>query len=279
MNIPPPLPNWVGFLQSQFETTYINNHGMMIISMTGDGIVDLAEPVIADFGDILPFLWKLGMHDFVTKQLELATAKLDNSLYVRDGRTRLFLNHDWLLGLIDLYRQNGNLELLTMAEEGANNIAKRFFQRDLLIDEPVRLTDWRTWLVPASPFNGGYIELWLDLYRFTQNREYLAYAERLASGWTKTDDFVTHGVFSRRICNRSDWLDTLLVSRSRMRARLFKDNSNLMWGILVLYQRTGEQRWRDTVTRWMDAFERHFWNQGDVFLMPRSRLEGFQPFH
>ncbi len=270
-------PSWVSELKEHFLATYLGDHGMMITNMNSDGTADENEPVVADFGDILPFLWYFGMHDFVEKQLQLSKDWLDDGLYVSNGRTKLFFNHDWLLGLIDLYRQSGKKELLAMAEKGARTIEQKFFCGDLLVDEPLTISDWRTWLAPASPFNGGYIELWLDLYRFTDNRDYLGYAKRLAGGWIETADFVEHGVFSRKLSARSALLDKLALSRSRLRTRLFKDNTNLMWSILVLYQRTGEDRWKQALSRWVDGFKKYFLNDGNVFLMLDMQLQGYNP--
>lgn len=269
------LPAWVCELQEHFTSTYLDDHGMMMINMNRDGSADFSEPVIADFGDILPFLWHLGMHDFVESQLKLARGRLVDGLYVRNGRTRLFLNHDWLLGLIDLYRQSHDPNLLEMALQGARTIARDYFRGDLLIDEIPGGSAWRTWLAPASPFNGGYIELWLDLHRYAESEGFLALAERLGRGWKGTPDFREHGVFSRVQTTRSAVLNRVVVSRSRLRSRLFKDNTNLLWGILTLFQRTGDEVWRDAVIQWVRGFERVFFNGGRVFLMAGPDMSGY----
>lgn len=271
----PATPPWVTSIKEHFTSTYIGDHGIMITNMNADGSADDAEPVVSDFGDILPFLWYYGMHDFSASQLELAKSWLQDGLYVSNGRTKLFFNHDWLLGLLDLYRQSGNKELLEMSEKGARTIERRFFQEDLLIDEPIRLRYWRTWLAPASPFNGGYIELWLDIYRYTNNSDYLKLAERSAKGWINTPDFKNHGVFSRVICARSSFINKIAIGRTRLRARLFKDNTNLVWSILVLFQRTNDDLWKNALLTWLDGFEKYFWNKGNVHLMLDPDLKGY----
>lgn len=273
----PSVPEWVSVLQNNFRSSYLGEHGIMVTNLNYDGSTDIAEPVIADFGDILPFLWYFGMHDFVNEQLQLAKGELSDGLYVSNGRTKLFFNHDWLLGLLDLYRQSDNKELLEMAEEGARTIERNFFHGDLLVDERFDISKWKTWLAPASPFNGGYIELWLDMYRFTDNADYLRCAERLATGWINTEDFISYGVFSRRLCARSSFVNKVAISRSRLRSRLFKDNTNLVWSILVLYQRTSDKKWSVALDRWISGFEQHFWNNGNVWLMLDADLDGYNP--
>lgn len=270
----PEIP-WVKAHMDLFPSIYLGDHGMMITNMNADGSADIDEPVVADFGDILPFLWYFGMHEFSIDQIEKTSDWCRKGLYISEGRTRLFFNHDWLLGLIDLYRQSGRQELLSMAEEGASTIGEDFFHGGLLMDERMRLDHWRSWLKPASPFNGGYIELWVDLYRATDDVKYLEYARRLASGWIGTADFKNYGLFSRKLCAWSESLNKLVMLTARLRTRLFKDNTNLVWGILILYQQTGERQWLDAIVKWITGFERHFFNGGDVVLMLDMNLNPY----
>ena len=102
-----PVPSWVEDLMDLFSSAYTDERGLMVIAIDGQGKISQGHPVIADFGDILPFLRHFGMHEFVDDQLDKAELCLRNGLYVRNNRVRLFLNHDWLLGLLDLYRQTG----------------------------------------------------------------------------------------------------------------------------------------------------------------------------
>lgn len=270
-------PEWIGKLLQLFPTVYTGRQGVLVTAIDTDGRPVDDEPIIADFGDILPFLWHYGARDFVAAQLQHAAPFLREGLYLRHGRLRLFSNHDWLLGLLDLYRQSGQEYLLAMAEQGARTIERRFFYRDLLIDEPLSLKNWRTWLRPASPFNGGYIELWLDLYRYTGNSTYLDNAKRLAAGWIRSRDFIEHGVFTRYLSLASASLNRLAISLSRLRARLFKDNTNLLWGLIALYSETGEERWRAAVVKWLEGYRHLFWNKGDVDLVLDPAYRGYNP--
>ena len=268
-------PEWISKLQDLFLSVYMGDQDVLVTAIDSNGSVVNDEPIIADFGDILPFLWHYGMHDFVEEQLRHATPFLRDGLYVRNGRLRLFSNHDWLLGLLDLYRQGKHKHLLEMAEVGANKVERDFFYHDLLIDEVANWSNWRSLLRPASPFNGGYIELWLDLYRYTGNSRYLDNARKLATGWKLSADFIEHGIFTRYLSLRSALLNNLAISRSRLRARVFKDNTNLVWSLLALYRDTGDSVWRDTITRWLQGYEKYFWNDGRVYLMLDTSYRGY----
>lgn len=268
-------PIWVAETLDRCHSVYLNSKGLLITAIDSNGAILDAEPLIADFGDILPFLWFFGLQDFVRDQLDRARPYLLEGLYRQRDRVHLFYNHDWLLGLLDLHRQSGDLELLDLAETGAATVGQSYFYRDLLIDEHPRLLHPRSWLMSASPFNGGYIELWVDLYKRTGKTSYLEWASRLACGWVRDQTFRDCGVFPRRFSTWIPCAESLFCHFVTLRSRLFKDNTNLVWGILSLYQETGNAGWRDVLTRWVDGFERYFWNHGNVYLMLDYQLNGY----
>ena len=269
-------PSWIVDLGKHFCSTYLDDRGLLVISIGADRSIIRAEPVIGDFGDILPFLWHFGMQDFVDSQLKRAHKRLRDGLYVRDGRIRLFLNHDWLLGLLDIYRQTHDEEILKLARLGAVNIANGYFCNDILIDELPHKRDWMTYLAPASPFNGGYIELWVDLHKYTNDEKYLVWARRLASGWIDSQSFKEHGVFSRVFSARFPLISIFLGRIATLKSRLFKDNTNLVWGILSLYKATGEIRWKNALEHWVAGFEKSFFNEGKVNLMVNASMSGYE---
>ena len=273
----PPNLMWVTDIVSRCSNHYIDADGILVTCFDGRGRVLDDEPLIADFGDVLPFLWHFGAHEFVTDQLQRAPRYLDRGLYKQYGKVRLFSNHDWLLGLLSVYRQSGDERVLALAEVGAKSIGTRFFRGDVLIDELPGDGTWRSWLQAASPFNGGYIELWVDLHDLTGQALYLEWAQRLATGWIATSAFRTHGIFARKLSARSDMCDWLASRWATLKARLFKDNTNLMWGLIALDKATKNPVWRHAIGQWLDGFERYFLNDGNVYLHVDQHWQGYEP--
>lgn len=271
-------PAWVQETVHRFRTAYRREDGLLMISVHPDGSAQRRVPVIADFGDVLPFLEELGAADVVDEQLALAEPHLWNGLYRRDGRVRLFLNHDWLLGLLELARQRDGDETLVRRVQTASRALHDHFQRDgFLIDEVPEWGPWTSRLWPASPFNGGYIELWVEEAAMTQETAPLDWARDLARAWVETETFQEAGVFEPRHSVRLPAMQPIRRRASTMRARLFKDNTNLLWGLLTLADATGESRWRDAVDRWLEGFVRHFYGAGLPFSFLDRDLNGYEP--
>lgn len=259
-------PEWVQNIVHRFRSDYRREDGLLMISVLPDGRPHRKVPVIADFGDILPFLEELGESHVVDEQLRLSKPHLWNGLYQRDGRVRLFLNHDWLLGLLELARQRGgDPELVRMVRTASHALHDQFQRDGFLIDELPRGGSVSSWLLPASPFNGGYIELWVEEAAMTGEETPLHWASRLGAAWIETETFQRFGVFEPRHSVRFPWIQPLRRQLSSMRARLFKDNTNLVWGLLTLSQATGESRWRFAVDHWLDGFAGSFFGSGLPF--------------
>lgn len=272
-----PHLKWVEDIVSRCSNHYIDEEGILVTCFDGRGRVIDDEPLIADFGDVLPFLWHFGAHDFVTDQLHRAPRYLDRGLYKQYGRVRLFSNHDWLLGLLTVYRQSRDKRMLALAELGATSIGTRFFRGEVLIDELPGDGTWRSWLQAASPFNGGYMEIWVDLYDLTGRSVYLEWAQRLARGWLATSEFHTHGIFARKLSARSRICNRLVSPWTTLKARLFKDNTNLLWGLIALDKATNNPAWRAAIGQWLDGFETLFLNDGNVYLHIDQRWQGYEP--
>lgn len=255
---------------------YVGPDGLLVTALAADGTLVDPTPLIADFGDVLPFLAQFGRHDFVTQQIEAARPHLSNSLFRNQGRIRLFDNHDWLLGLLELHEIAGDPVLLELARQGALTLIKTMFVDDFLIDGTIEWKDPRTWLRPASPFNGGYIELWLELHAATNDWRFVEASQRLAARWIASEDFRETGIFHRVLCSYSAFVSRLATHSSTSRARLFKDNTNFVWGLLALWKATGQERWREAIINWIAGFRRLFLNEGDVFLWLDFQRKGHE---
>jgi hypothetical protein len=257
---------WIERTLDRFVDHYVDADGLLITTLDSDGVILDPTPLIADFGDVLPFLAKFGRRDFVDHQIEAAEPHLASALFRNRGRIRLFDNHDWLLGLLELHELTGDRALLRRAQEGALTLIETMFVDDLLIDATIEWRDPRSWLQPASPFNGGYIELWLELHARTGDARFLDASGRLAARWLRTDGFRQTGVFHRELCARSSAISRIAGLGATSSARLFKDNTNFVWSLLSLWEATGDDRWKEAIGRWIAGFRAHFLNHGDVFL-------------
>ncbi len=236
-----------------------------------------AEPIVPDFGDILPYLDHYGYGDFALEQIRLAQGHIKAGLFHRGGRVRLFENHDWLLGVVEMYERTGEHWLLKLAHSGSQSLVDLFVRHMLLIDERPRFGDWRSWLMRSNPFNGGYIELLVDLHRATGDHRYLDWSSFLADGWIKTPYFQSNGLFASTVCVGPRVASPVLSRFALRRVRLFKDNTNMMWGLLAVAQATGERRFTDAIETWLAGFERHFWNRGRVWLWIDRLGNGREP--
>lgn len=261
-----PGTGWVEQTLELCVSRYLGADGLLVTALGADGGIVDPTPLIADFGDVLPFLARLGRVDFVERQIALARPHLSDALFRHRGRVRLFDNHDWLLGLLELHQATGDAGFLALARSGATTIVDTLFVDDYLIDGTIEWRDPRTWLMPASPFNGGFIELWLELHAATGDPRFLEASTRLAARWARSDGFVATGVFHRVLCSWSPGLGRLVAPATTSSARLFKDNTNFVWSLLDLFQATGDARWREVIDRWIEGFRRHFLNDGDVWL-------------
>jgi hypothetical protein len=265
-------PSWAEEVLARLTQRYRGADGLLVTALDARGQVLDAEPLIADFGDVLPYLAYFGYVDAALDQVRRARPYLWRGLYRRRGRVQAFFNHDWLIGLIELYRLTGERWLLALATEAADALRAHLDDRGLLRDEPVRWDVWRSWLRRASPFGGGYIEPLVELTALTGAERFLAHAQRLAAAWLATRPFRAQGVFRRVF--RLPLVDALAAQAP---ARLFKDNTNLLYGLLALYEATGDVALRQAIERWLDAFAAHVWNGGQVFLLVDDRLRGSQP--
>ncbi|MEM6328247.1 MAG: hypothetical protein AAF791_14120 [Bacteroidota bacterium] len=272
-------PAWVSEIVDRFRAgAYSREDGLLMISVEADGTPRRRVPVIADFGDVLPFLEAFGAPEIVDEQLRLAEPHLWHGLYQRDGRVRVFLNHDWLLGLLDLARQReDDPELLRRVRTASRALRHHFHRGGFLIDEVPPRGWWARWFWPASPFNGGMIELWTEEAERTGDAAPLRWATELAEAWTGTATFTRHGVFEPRHAVRVPALQRGRRRLSTMRARLFKDNTNLVWGLLALAEATRDPRWTEAVERWLDGFTRTFYGAGLPFAFLDRRLVGYRP--
>jgi hypothetical protein len=262
-----PVPEWVARQLGRVTSKCVGEHGLLVTSLDSSGKILDPEPLVADFGDALPFLACFGMSAFVVSQLEKAQPFLRDGLYERSGRTALFFNHDWLLCLIEL---SNTLNVLQQAKLAISRIVERFFVKNFLLDSEPTLLSPRTWLGRASPFNMGYIELFLEL----QDPELLSVSRRVAHSWCNTDFFKNNGLFRPRWSILRPSLEGWISIFCSGDVLLFKDNTNAAWSLIALCRCDRNGGWEEELSAWVNGFESHFWNKGDVYLQLDKKLCG-----
>lgn len=254
-----------------FTSSYTQND-KLIKSLLPDGKLDSGNLLVPDFGDVLPYLYYFGLKEFCETQIQYADSSLRQGLFVRGGKVRLFLNHDWLFGLLELYRLTGRIDYLDKLEKGLQTVSSNYFYNNKLTDEPFSYSGITSFLGRSKEFNGGYIELYSELSSCTSNKTYLEVAENLAKGIESDPLFHKTGLIGRKLSVYFPVADRVLRVFSNQSVKLFKGNTNTIYGVLALYKQSPEVRWRELLLAWVDGFEKYFWNHGMVYLELDNRM-------
>lgn len=245
----------------RLERRWRREDGVFATTFRGPDCVD-ETPLVADLADVASFLVEFDRTQAALDQARCAQAHVWRGLFALGGRVRLFENHDYLLGLIDLYEATGEAWLREEIDAAVETLVSCFEQRGLLVDQ---YDGTRHWVEFANPFNGGYIEGLLDLYALTGDEQLLEIASRWAKAWIETPYFVEHGLFAR--FNTPRWpLVGYLSSRFSTHGpvRLFKDNTNMVWSLMALQRARPTEEIRGALEHFLGGFERLLWNGGLV---------------
>lgn len=259
----------VSGILEHLKTSYIGSHGVLATQIDGStGKVINDTPVIADFGDILPFAAVLGEETFVRAQLNAAQPFLRDGLYAEHGVIQGFFNHDYLLGLIDLATVLNDEDLLISAENAAEALNQHLLRNGYLL----RQSPSRPILDRTSPFNGGFIELYVDLAERTGRLAWIDVAQAQAERWIANRFFQRHGLF-RRIEFAAPSLVTDVIGRfaNDPLVRLMKDNSNLVSGLVALYRARPSKDLKLAILHWLSGLRHWMITDGDTVMMHLSR--------
>ncbi len=246
---------------ARLEVRWRRADGVYATTYRGPDCID-PTPLVADLGDVASFLVKFDRAEAALEQARCARAHLWRGLFAAQGRVRLFENHDYLLGLIDLYEATGEPWLQGEIESAIGTLVGCFERDGLLVDE---YDGTRRWIEFASPFNGGFIEGLIDLHAMTGEERLLEIASRWAEAWIATPYFTKHGLFAR--FNTPMWPAVGYLSSRFSRhgpVRLFKDNTNMVWALMALYRVRPTEALRRALVQFVDGYERLLWNGGLV---------------
>ncbi|MEY2935362.1 MAG: hypothetical protein RL033_6111 [Pseudomonadota bacterium] len=234
--------------------------GMLGTLYRGQECLD-ATPLVADLGDTAPFLAALGEREEALTLARAACPHLRGGLFRRHERAYLFDNHDLVLGWLELYEQTGEAWLLERSREALHAVQDE-------CEVAGRLVDWaggkkHAWR--SSSFNAGFIEVAVDLHRATRDPTYLAWAQRWAQHFVRARSFQRHGLWSRFDTPRIELLGALLGRLARRGPwRMFKDNTNCVWGLLALQLEAPESQIARAITRFVAVVSALFRRHGHV---------------
>lgn len=249
---------------NHFKNTY-NIGGVWKSSFSGiTGECIDQKPLLDDFGDVSPFLIQYGEKELVKNHFDNSKPFIEGGLFCYNNEIKLFDNHDWLLGLIDAYRQTNDDVYLSTAIEAVETLINDFLIDGILIDKKISFKNLDCFLGKANPYNGGYVELLLELYLVTTNKYYLELSEKIIRAWAETPYFISEGLFPYIASQRFRFLNPVFKYRSLVAARLFKSNTNLIYSIISLYELTDSNEWKYILVKWLSGFERLMFDDGKV---------------
>lgn len=247
-----------------FRDTYVID-GVWRSSFSGiTGECINKKPLLDDFGDASPFLMQYGETKLVKSHFDNSKPFIDGGLFCYNNEIKLFDNHDWLLGLIDAYRQTNDNEYLDTALEAVDTLVEEFLIDGILIDKKITFKNLDSFLGKANPYNGGYVELLLELYLVTKKKYYLELSEKMIRAWAETPYFKNKALFPNIASQRFRFLNPVLKYRSLVATRLFKNNTNLIYSIISLYELTTSNEWKAILLKWLNGFESLMFDDGKV---------------
>ena len=248
---------------NHFKDTY-NIDNLWRIEFNINGVCINSNPALPDFGDISPFLIMFNKKKIVKNQFNAAKKYISNGLYIGHGGKGLFYNHDWLLGLIDAYRQTNDLDYLDTAVQAVDTIIKKYYYKGHLLKQPISFKSLDAFLGKVDPYNAGYVELFLELYDITSEKVYYNLSQEILRTWSKDRFFIKHGLFGYVYCSRSKVINNLIKLNISLRSRLFKSNTNLVYSLLSIYEKDNSLEWKKMLKSWLNGFEKYFFNDGKV---------------
>ncbi len=241
----------------RLRTCWRQPGGMLATIYRGRECLD-ATPLVADLGDTAPFLAALGRPNEALALARAACPHLRRGLFRRGERAYLFDNHDLVLGWLELFEHTGEAWLLERSRDALDSVRRE-------CEVSGRLVDWgdgkrHAWR--ASSFNAGFIEVAVDLHRATGDDTYLTWARRWARHILQSRSFRRHGLWSRFDTPRVKLVGAVLGRLSRLGSwRMFKDNTNCVWGLLALHLRAPEPELAAAIARFVrvvgELFQRH----------------------
>jgi len=217
------------------------------------------EPLVDDLGDYIPFLVYLGEREFCENHIKASSPKICIPLLPTE-------REDTLLGLIEFYRWTGKELSLNLAKEYIDYLFSNYYYKGRIVVsknqyiERVFALHRKKSLIERSkkimlklihnfsgtrlsiPRNGIFIELLVDMYDLTGDEKYLQMAEDLVITWIRDRTFRKYGLFP-----------SFHLNPFKASSTLFKDNTALLNGLIALYERTKEDKYKSAILKWSQS--------------------------
>jgi len=224
------------------------------------------SPDVAELGDYTPFLYALGEEKWVESQIRQASQHIPTN----DPPGGM---EDQLLGLIEYYRENKEDWILEICEDVYETIKENYISNGMIVTPYFEWLDYGTklanspdkskWVQRVAKFtsnftpifkrikspslvfprNGVFIEHFVDLYQLTGKEKYLSSAKNLADNYIEWNQFIEYGLFPspHRLFGLSN------------EARIFKDNTGLVNGLIAVYETTKEEKYKKAIEKWISS--------------------------
>lgn len=152
------------------------------------------KPLVHDIGDILPFLYYYGEHEFCKKQIDLTVDIIGKEwVYRRRNIVKISDQIDMLLGFIELYRQSHNKEILSYSEKIFRSIYTHFVRKGKIFQ--YSKPKFYPFPTNISEYGAMIIELGIDLFDFTNDKYYLEKVQELTDQIITDNFFVENGFY------------------------------------------------------------------------------------
>jgi len=269
-----------------FKIDFLGPDGFPVFDLDGRTGKPLSKRnLMPELGDYLPFLLYLGEEDYVNEQIELARIYFEeNELLINKEKRKLviktnegynirksallpsfsysFAYTDLLLGLLECYELKGDRKNLSLAEKIIQKVFDNFFRDGFLCSYYIPLLGYR---IPVSESNTGlYIEILVDLYRFTDKQKYIKRAEDLAKSWLKTDFVKSYGLFPYYHLLDSKFLLIPSIKQMSKTVTLTKHNYCTLAGMLALYEKTKKEVFKEAIEKWVEGFEKYLIDEKSI---------------
>lgn len=222
--------------------------------------------LLTDLADYLPLLYLAGAGDYVQEQVSLAVEIFERRQVILTPRERRgffglwqrsnpFYSTDFLLGLVILHRLKPDLISLDRLRDIACEILGTYYRDGWMVKEVVYPFRWSAPLSESDSLL--FVEMWVELYRLTEDEKFLDAAERLIQRWLEHPFTRSHGVVPQLAILSPGWERIPRFAVRETVAVLYKHNTGFLAGLLAL-SRLDEDKWQPVVIRVVDSICHHF---------------------
>jgi len=264
-----------------------NKFGLFRTEEFSDKWSDRCDP--DDFGDFAPFvLWldKITGKDLNRKWIERQMELMD-SLRQKSGFYYPFSNGgkkvrqsnwspiypqshlDLILGFNILYKLTKNQRYLQASRRLCDGVMKYAISNSGFVHGAVipvlHLHLPKLGYLRYKPqVSGVFIEEFTNFYEFTREETYLNAAKRMAEAWLNTKSFKKYGLFPDQVYP--------ITGMEAGTSTLGKENTNMICGLLRLYEVSGDENLKDKILKWLYGLE--FFGSGWVYQKVFDRKRG-----